>query len=286
MSDFAEDAMDDPYVPIEEDDDDLTYDTTDDMTISLGLLSGTPSKKSSSTKSTPNKRVTRSGSKKKADEAKAAAEAAPSQRLVKEEVSKTVVVLPHHIFDWEDAEMNNRLTLLIWCPSGIDAKDIHAKVAKGGYHFQVDFPYTPMLFSPAFYMAVFPGRYNRSHTKIMSFARKSKSLRSYQSARSDITGTFTVPLPFQVEEQPTRAEGYEGILPIHIKQTNQLFLNIELMGKRTNYSSQKMFQRFLEIDISGNPDDSLYFTPSEIDLRNKKRTLTPRDDNGKDDEYA
>ena len=277
MADFAEDAYDDAYVPTNEDDDDLTYDTGDDMT--LGYSASTPSKKTSSTSKTnsSNKRITRSASKKKEQElALASSSPALSTKIVKEEMNKTVVVLPHQVFDWEDSEMNDRLTILIWCPSGLDAKDIHAKVCKGGRKFQLDFPYTPLLFSPAYYMAVFPNRYNRSHTKIMSFMKKSKMLQALSSARSEIMGTFSIPLPFEVEEQPTRAEGFEGILPIHIKKTGQLFLNIELMGKRTNYSSQKMFQKFLEIDIDGSLDHSLYFTESEADFRNRKRTATTR----------
>ena len=93
MADFAEDAYDDAYVPTNEDDDDLTYDTGDDMT--LGYSASTPSKKTASTSkaNSSNKRITRSASKKKEQElALASSSPALSTKIVKEEMKIEVYI--------------------------------------------------------------------------------------------------------------------------------------------------------------------------------------------------
>ena len=54
-------------------------------------------------------------------------------------------MLPHILVPWKDKMLRSRLTLYLWMPSGLEPRDITAKILKGGEKLRIQFAWPEQL---------------------------------------------------------------------------------------------------------------------------------------------
>ena len=149
--------------------------------------------------------------------------------------------LPHHLLTWQNDELNNHLTLLVYLPQGTTAGQLNPRIDSGGESVSVEFVWPVSMLTEMVPMFIGSTNnkkvYDKGHVKITSFRKSVQQFRCFDSARP-VKSVFRKELPFPVEEQFTDQE-----VPHPVSLARVLLssggvapcLILEMMGLRSNY---------------------------------------------------
>jgi hypothetical protein len=107
------------------------------------------------------------------------------------------VLLPHLLVHWQDGNLDNRCTLYAWCLSGIEPREMNAKVLKGGEVLQLQFPW-PEAMQDAHMLT--RAKFCRDSSKVIAIDSAIKHLKN-GSGNAMVSCEVNFALGMQVEEQ-------------------------------------------------------------------------------------
>ena len=107
------------------------------------------------------------------------------------------VLLPHLLVHWKDAHLYNRCTLFVWCLSGLEPKDVNAKILKGGTTLCLRFAWPDPLQDA---LKLTRDAYCRDSSKVVEMETIFKQMKG-GSSHSMITSEVEFDLGMQVEEE-------------------------------------------------------------------------------------
>jgi len=135
------------------------------------------------------------------------------------------ILLPHFTVHWKDMHLYNRCTLFVWCPSGLEPKDVDAKVTSGGRSVKISFPWPDQLQDA---LMLTRESYCRDSSKIVEMETIFKRLKNGTS-NSVISSEVEFDLGMQVEEEFHN----EIIGPGRLEKGNKLLRFFKRIQRRT-----------------------------------------------------
>ena len=107
------------------------------------------------------------------------------------------VILPHLVVHWKDGQLYNRCTVFVWCLSGLEPKDVNAKVLKGGTTLCLRYAWPDPLQDA---LKLTRDAYCRDSSKVVEMETIFKQLKGGTS-NSMISSEVEIELGMQVEEE-------------------------------------------------------------------------------------
>ena len=107
------------------------------------------------------------------------------------------VLLPHLLVHWKDAKLYNRVTLFVWCLSGLEPSDLNAKILAGGTTLSLRFNWPDPLQDS---VLLTRDAYCRDSSKVVEMETIFKAMKN-GAGDSVISSEVEFELGMQVEEE-------------------------------------------------------------------------------------
>ena len=126
-------------------------------------------------------------------------------------VSRKEITLPYKLFSWLDGNHDERTTVLVHMPSGLEDNKVKANIVSGGRSICITLPFPTLAtdldmyakFHNVFHSKI---KYTDTHTKMVALK---KTIQAVGPGTQE--ATMNINLPFQVEEEFTNEEAHPGM---------------------------------------------------------------------------
>ena len=162
---------------------------------------------------------------------------------------------PFILYDWSDVR-DQRISVKIWLPSGVQAHEVKARVQTGGWQVNVFTKMPSELINTEAHRLTYQDDYGRpffskTDVRIVSHANAVAKLKS-EANDEEIWTVMKINLPFQVEE---RFFSDGSITGYHLARVNdKLMMFLELIGVRSSFKAQYKGKGFQNIGFVLSPE--------------------------------